>query len=417
MLKLGGKVISISPLDSGTENRQQPLQQRSGKMLLPIVSGSRPVPDAVRRTSAYLLRDEAAPRGYRHYFVLKRDEQRIQLAGLDSPLTVLPDEFAYLNDGDIVRFDPERGDIRVLYRRDSPHNTILVTEQCQHYCLMCSQPPKNVDDSWLDDEAKALIRLMPRSTHTLGFTGGEPTLFGDRFLDTLRLTKALLPDTKVHILSNGRTFSNRSFAERYAAVGHPDVTVGIPLYSDDASTHDHIVQAKGAFDETVRGILNLKELGQKVEIRVVLHALSVGRLEQLATYIVRNLLFVDHVALMGLEITGFTRANLDELWIDQFTYKDTLSRAVRILEAYGVHVSVYNHQLCLVNEDVIRAYRRSISDWKNEYVEACAPCSRKHECGGFFSSAVQHKYSEHIHPFVATDSGCPSQPVGNLQPA
>jgi His-Xaa-Ser system radical SAM maturase HxsC len=399
MLKLGGKVISITPVEELATSK--PLTPRSvqGDLLLPLVAGSRLVTKEVRRKSAYLLRDGSAPTGYAHYFVLKRDAHGVPAGTLDSSLTVLSDEFDYLDDGDIVRLNSERGDLRVLYRRNSPHNTILVTEQCQHYCLMCSQPPKNVDDSWLDDEAKELIRLMPRSTEVLGFTGGEPTLFGDRFLETLRLTKTLLPRTKIHILSNGRTFADSSFAKRYAAIGHPDVTVGIPLYSDDAATHDHIVQAKGAFDETVRGILNLKELGQKVEIRVVLHALSVGRLEHLATYITRNLLFVDHVALMGLEITGFTRANLDDLWIDQFTYKDTLSRAVRIFEAYGMHVSVYNHQLCLVNDDIKGAYRRSISDWKNEYVDACAPCTRKHECGGFFSSAVQHKYSAHIRPF------------------
>ncbi|MGF6539392.1 His-Xaa-Ser system radical SAM maturase HxsC [Paraburkholderia youngii] len=400
MLKLGGKIISITPVEATAESPLQRLQQTNGKMLLPVVAGPRPVPEAVRRRSAYLLRDCTTPTGYQHYLVLKRDEGLVRETRLDASITVLPDEFDYLGDGDIVRLDAERGDIRVLYRCNSPHNSILVTEQCQHYCLMCSQPPKNIDDSWLDDEAKALIRLMPRSTHTLGFTGGEPTLFGDRFLDTLRLAKALLPETKIHVLSNGRAFADRSFAEKYAAIRHPDLTVGIPLYSDDASVHDHIVQSSGAFDETVRGILNLKEAGQKVEIRVVLHALSVGRLEQLATYLARNLLFVDHVALMGLEITGFTRANLDKLWIDQFAYKDVLSRAVRILEAYGMHVSVYNHQLCLVNDDVGRAYRRSISDWKNEYLEACAPCTRKHECGGFFSSAVQHRFSDYIRPFV-----------------
>lgn len=399
MLKLGGKVISITPIEELAMSK--PLTPRSvqGNLLLPLVAGSRPVTEAIRKKIAYLLRDGSVPTGYAHYFVLKRDAHGVTAATLNSSLTVLSDEFDYLSDGDIVRLNSERGDVRVLYRRNSPHNTILVTEQCQHYCLMCSQPPKNIDDSWLDDEARELIRLMPRSTEVLGFTGGEPTLFGDRFLETLRLTKTLLPHTKIHTLSNGRTFADRSFAKRYAAIAHPDVTVGIPLYSDDAATHDHIVQAKGAFDETVRGILNLKELGQKVEIRVVLHALSVDRLEHLATYVARNLLFVDHVALMGLEITGFTRANLDDLWIDQFTYKDVLSRAVRIFEAYGMHVSVYNHQLCLVNDDVKGAYRRSISDWKNEYVDACAPCTRKHECGGFFSSAVQHKYSAHIRPF------------------
>ena len=72
---------------------------------------------------------------------------------------------------------------------------------------------------------------------------------------------------------------------------------GIPLYSDIASKHDFVVQAKGAYDETI-GILNLKAYNQKVEIRVVLHQKTYERLPQLALFIVRNLQFVDHVALM-----------------------------------------------------------------------------------------------------------------------
>jgi hypothetical protein len=37
------------------------------------------------------------------------------------------------------------------------------------------------------------------------------------------------------------------------------------------------------------------------------------RLRQLAEFRARNLTFVEHIALMGLKITGFTRANLDSL--------------------------------------------------------------------------------------------------------
>ena len=131
----------------------------------------------------------------------------------------------------------------------------------------------------------------------------------------------------------------------------------------------------------------------------MLHKQTVGRLVQLSEFIARNLLFVDHVALMGLEITGFTRANLSQLWIDQLEYKDELSEAVHILEASGVKVSVYNHQLCLVNSDIRNAYRKSISDWKNEYLDECRICSRQDECGGLFSSAKQFKFSPHIKAF------------------
>ena len=146
-------------------------------------------------------------------------------------------------------------------------------------------------------------------------------------------------------------------------------------------------------------MLNLKKLNQKVEIRVVIHKQSISRLKQLCEFIGRNLLFVDHVALMGLEMMGFTRANLDALWIDPYDYKDTLSESVQILAKYGMNVSVYNHQLCLVNADVQPYYKKSISDWKNEYVEECADCKKVGDCGGLFSSGVQYGYSSKLQPY------------------
>jgi His-Xaa-Ser system radical SAM maturase HxsC len=176
--------------------------------------------------------------------------------------------------------------------------------------------------------------------------------------------------------------------------------LGIPIYSDDPVRHDYVVQSKGAFDETVRGILNLKSLGQKVEIRVVLHKQTIDRLVSLCEFLARNLLFVDHVALMGLEMTGFTRANIDQLWIDPYDYKDTLSKATLLLKSYGMNVSIYNHQRCLINDDVLFANRKSISDWKNEYVPECSGCSKLAECGGFFTSGMLHKYSPNIRPFA-----------------
>src|SRR5206468_9684118 len=154
-------------------------------------------------------------------------------------------------------------------------------------------------------------------------------LYGDEFIELIRQTKSWLPRTSVLVLSNGRAFHEFDFARRFADVQHPDCLLGIPLYSDDPVRHDYVVQSEGAFDETVRGILNLKRVSQKVEVRVVIHRQTIDRLVQTCEFIARNLLFVDHVALMGLEITGFTRPNLDLLWIDPFDYKDRLSEAVR----------------------------------------------------------------------------------------
>jgi len=115
----------------------------------------------------------------------------------------------------------------------------------------------------------------------------------------------------------------------------------IPVYASVDHIHDHVVQAKGAFDETVLGILKLKDRGQRVEIRVVLHALTAPIIEETGRWVARNLPFVDHVALMGLENTGFAIATMPcSGWI-RWNYGDGLAKAVDHLSAAGVNISVY----------------------------------------------------------------------------
>lgn len=380
MLKLNGKAIESNlPKDS-----------------MFSLSTSSALPFALRSQKAYIAHNsEPIPEGFAHY-VTTAGSSSILPKG--SSFTKLDKDFRYLNNDDVVSISGD-GRVRTLFRASSDHNSILLTEQCDNYCLMCSQPPKDHDDSWILEEVSNLIPLIPRDTQSLGITGGEPTIFGDDFINIIRLIKNWLPHTAVHILSNGRKFADPAFSQKYAAICHPDMMVGIPVYSDDPTRHDYVVQAKGAFDETIRGILNLKKLGQKVELRVVIHKQTYEGLPSLAEYIARNLLFVDHVALMGLEMMGFTRANLDSLWIDPISYKDYLSEAVNIFRSYGMVVSVYNHQLCLVNKDVEAVYVKSISDWKNEYLPECDNCSRINDCGGFFSSGIRFGHSESITPF------------------
>ncbi len=262
---------------------------------------------------------------------------------------------------------------------------------------MCSQPPKDVDDRWIVQDVLATLPLIDRSAAEIGFTGGEPTLLGDDLFAILRTAKAYLPETAIHILSNGRRFADREFTRRYASIGHPDMMVGIPIYSDLSTVHDYVVQADGAFDETIKGILRLKEFGQKVEIRIVVHRQTYSRLPRLAEFIARNLTFADHVAFMGLEITGFTRANLATLWIDPVDYQRELYSAVSHLADSRMHVSVYNHQLCVLDRRLWSFARKSISDWKNEYMPECVGCQQQLNCGGFFSSA-KWRYSDHIRP-------------------
>lgn len=346
-------------------------------------------------------RAEQLPMGFRGYLVRTPIDP-----GGQSDVYDLGRSFSYLADGDIVRIEPERGALAVLYRRASAFNSMLVTERCDNYCVMCSQPPKDRDDDWLTDELFEIIPLMSPDTPELGITGGEPALLGQRLIDLVEQLAGHLPNTAVHVLSNGRRFADESFARALAAIRHPDLMLGIPLYGALPEQHDYVVQRRGAYNQTVRGVLNLKRFGVRVELRFVIHAATYTFLPTFARFVVRNLTFVDHVALMGLEPMGFAHANLDALWIDPLDYQRELVEAALILERARLPVSIYNHQLCVLDPRLHHLAQRSISDWKNCYFDECTACGIKAECGGFFASNSRRR-SRGIAAVIRTDPADP----------
>ena len=354
-----------------------------------------------RAGRAFLLDEgEESPDGFELYLTRSG-------ASLDrgvSRLVQLPEELDYLSGDDVVSLNEDGDRVRVLWRHTSRQNSILLTERCNHYCLMCSQPPKAVDDDWLLDQAFELVRLLPRGISEIGFTGGEPTLYGERLIDLLRLCRSLLPETEVHVLSNGRAFANPGYAAAWAGIENPNLMVGIPIYGAEPARHDYVVQAENAFNETVRGILNLGQRNARIEIRVVLHKQTAQALPEIAEFISRNIPFVDQVALMGLEMIGLARANIPALWIDPTEYAAELEEAVDLLDRTGIHTMIYNHQLCLIPERLWPWTVKSISDWKNEYHPECLKCSVRDRCGGFFFSA-KYKVSEKIKAIPEAESG------------
>jgi His-Xaa-Ser system radical SAM maturase HxsC len=321
---------------------------------------------------------------------------------LPSPIVHSVRDTDHLRPGHIVALEPVNGFVRTLYRPESQHNALLVTERCNSNCLMCSQPPKDADDTGaLTDRNLQLIDFMDPPPEYLCITGGEPTLLGDKLFRIISKLRDALPSTYVHMLSNGRRFAWPEFTAEFAALRHPNFSLGIPLYSDDAALHDYVVQANGAFDQTILGLHQLARYDSELEIRVVLHALTTPRLTHLAEYICRNLTFVDHVALMGLEHTGYTPRNMQELWIDPIDYQCELESAVAVFARFGIEVRIYNHQLCTLKESLWKYARQSISDWKNIYLEACKDCDVREQCGGFFQW-MSKKQSRGIHPLKRT---------------
>ena len=270
----------------------------------------------------------------------------------------------------------------------SNDNALFVTSQCNNRCVMCCQPPLQRND--LDGYFRRNMELIdsaPPELPSLGITGGEPTLLGDRLFDMIRHIKTKLPDTEIHLLTNGRTFADKTYARKLAACGVEKMLLGIPLHADNAADHDAITQVRGSFNETMLGLYNLGRYDVGIELRVVITRMNYRRLPKLPNFIYRNLPFVEFISLMGLEYTGYTIKNRDSVWLDPLDYRVELMQAVTELHDWRMDVSVFNLPRCVLPESLWPFARKSISDWKTKYLDICSDCVEQAECCGLFATS------------------------------
>lgn len=296
------------------------------------------------------------------------------------------------NEGDIVVINRD-GEIMFVYEINSVSNSIFVTGKCNHRCIMCPQPPvtNEVDKTPFNLQ---LIKLFDKRTQEVGITGGEPTLIGDKLFDIIKQIQKHLPKAAISLLSNGVKFADKDYALKLASCDCRDLQVDIPLFSDIAELHNEIVGAQ-TFYKTVQGLYNLALYRIKIGIRVVVHKKTFKRLPQLADFIYHNFPFVTQVAFMQMETTGMAEENIQELWIDPHDYNHQLSEAVTLLSNRGIATYIYNAQLCVLPEHLHKYATKSISEWKDVYLENCCNCKLKDSCGGLFESNIKY-HSQYI---------------------
>jgi His-Xaa-Ser system radical SAM maturase HxsC len=192
-------------------------------------------------------------------------------------------------------------------------------------------------------------------------------------------------------LTNGKTFSNLDFLNTFHRLQLHSV-LAISFCADVDILHDKIVRSIGSFNKTEEAIYNLAKANEAIELRVVISKLNYQRLPEIAEYIYRNFPFVYHIAFMGLEYTGNADKNYTQIAINPLEYKRELYNAIKILDRFGMNVSIYNIPLCLLDERLYKYAEKSISLWKNKYHQQCDACSLRNRCCGVFTTSNNHPY-------------------------
>lgn len=290
-----------------------------------------------------------------------------------------------IEEGDVVMPIPGRNVVDVSYRRSDAHHALFLTNRCNSNCLMCSQPPTKHDDGWLVDEAIDIIRHMPDSPRSLGITGGEPLLLGSGLRRVIDAIEVAHPNTRIDLLTNGRRLSNSDVAQIVLEGLSAKVNWLVPLYGHAHMLHDFVVQAPGAFEETLEGLLRLQAHGQLIQLRIVLIEPVLEYLATLCGFIGRNLPFVREVALMACEPIGFALANREMCEVDLKEWESELLSASKTLRRHGVRHVFMNAPLCSLPEDLWQFAHRSISDWKQVYAPECDGCAVRSSCSGLFA--------------------------------
>ena len=297
-------------------------------------------------------------------------------------------------DGDVLLVFPEERRATRVIRAQANSNTILLTEECDQVCVMCSQPPRNRRYAFFDLYADACKLAPPESV--IGISGGEPTLLKSPLIEMMRGVIQERPDLRFHVLTNAQHFEPDDQADLSALADH--VLWGVPLYSGSPEIHDAIVGKPGAYEKLIENLLILRKATAQVELRTVLLSQNLDSLPGLAEFISTHLRWVSYWAIMQIEHFGYARLNWDNIFVDTSVRSGQLSACLDICRARATEVALYNFPLCTVPAQYRSLAHASISDWKQRYLDVCAECSARDACGGFFEWYPEKKGYRGIRP-------------------
>lgn len=277
------------------------------------------------------------------------------------------------------------------YSNASADNAILVTNKCNSNCVMCptAELIRRGNEEYTADELIETAKHFPSDATHITITGGEPFLIKKDIFKLLSFLKFNLPDTSYLLLTNGRAFCNKEYANLLKLTSPADLQIGIPLHGYDSKTHDYITNADGSFEQTYIGLKHILAVGAKVELRIVVSRINIEFISKIVALIVKEFNRIFCVKFIGLEMTGNAARNADAVWIDYPTAFQKAKNGIDILIKNGIDVGIYNFPLCAVERKYWNICEKSISDYKVRFAPVCDECTVKDACGGLFSGTLR----------------------------
>lgn len=323
------------------------------------------------------------------YFAYIFKESRVDNINTESLLLKINEEVSELLENDIVSFSIINNQVffRKIFISTSEDNILFFTNKCNSNCVFCPDSEEvRKNEKYYTEECIELLDLLPQEIKHIGITGGEPTLLKEDFFKILEKSNMLFPNVQYTVITNGRMFFYKDFSQKYSEVKPQNAKVAIPIHGFNEETHDEITGVKNSFLQTMIGIKNLYELGEKIEIRIVLNKKNYEFIEKIANLIVNNFPKIEEVNILSLELLGNAAKNYQNFWIEKEEIAISLDKIIPILVKNKIRVNLYNFPICFLKSKYWKLSRKSITGYKVKYGSECSECREKINCSGLFFS-------------------------------
>lgn len=178
---------------------------------------------------------------------------------------------------------------------------------CNNNCLFCVQgDQKKALGNKSVFEIKDLIKEASQDCGIIVFTGGEVTIRND-LIELVRYASGFGFQT-IQIQSNGRAFVYPDLCRDIIQAGANEFALA--LHGHIPQLHNFLTQTE-SFHQTVQGIRNLKNLGQKVLMNTVITKSNYRHLPDITKLLIS--LEVDHVQFAFVHALGAAALHFDRV--------------------------------------------------------------------------------------------------------
>ncbi|MAE42721.1 hypothetical protein CMO93_03040 [Candidatus Woesearchaeota archaeon] len=178
---------------------------------------------------------------------------------------------------------------------------------CNNHCTFCVQEGNKFSGNRSFEEIKKNLEDSKKRCSGVVLTGGEVTIRKD-FFDIVKLAKNLKYET-IQIQTNGRMLSSLEFCKKALEAGATEFSPAVHGYCN--KQHDFLTKSKGSFNQTVKGILNLKSLNAYVLTNTVIVKQNYKDIPKIAELLVK--LNVDRFQFAFVHPMGNAWKNFDEV--------------------------------------------------------------------------------------------------------